>query len=280
MIFGDAQHEHLQLNEISLWTGDEKDTGSYRNLADLWLDLTHGTPQSYERRLDIDSAIHSTQYTADGIAFRREYLASAPQQVLILRYTADKSGAYNGTLKLSDAHAARTTAAGNRWWAGGKLANGLQYETVVQLVNSGGRITASEDGLLHIENADSLTILVAAGTNYLADRTRGWRGDPPHERIDRQPRRRGKVLQRLARSARSRLPAAVPPRVEHPAPEDGRLAASYGRAAEGFRWDERPGARGAFRPVRAIPDDRLHRPGTQPAKLQGIWNKETRPPWG
>ena len=85
MIFGDAKHEHLQLNEISLWTGDEKDTGSYQNLADLWLDLTHGTPRSYERLLDIDSAVHNIQYTADGIAFRREYLASAPQQVLILR---------------------------------------------------------------------------------------------------------------------------------------------------------------------------------------------------
>ena len=151
MIFGDAQHEHLQLNEISLWTGDEKDTGSYQNLADLWLDLTHGAPQSYERRLDIDSAVHTIQYTADGVAFRREYLASAPQQVLILRYTADKSGAYNGTLKLSDAHACADYGAGNRLSAAGKLANGLQYETAVQLVNTGGRITASADGLLHID---------------------------------------------------------------------------------------------------------------------------------
>jgi len=33
MIFGDAQHEHIQLNEISLWTGDEKDTGRYQNLG-------------------------------------------------------------------------------------------------------------------------------------------------------------------------------------------------------------------------------------------------------
>ena len=100
MIFGDARHEHLQLNEISLWTGDEKDTGSYQNLGDLWLDLSHGAPQGYERRLDIDTAIHSIAYSADGIAYRREYLASAPQQVLVLRYTADKPGAYNGTLKL------------------------------------------------------------------------------------------------------------------------------------------------------------------------------------
>ena len=188
MIFGDARHEHLQLNEISLWTGDEKDTGSYQNLGDLWLDLTHGAPQAYERRLDLDSAIHSIVYTADGIAYRREYLASAPQGMLVLRYTADKPGAYSGTLKLNDAHAARTTATGNRLTAGGKLANGLQYESAVQLVNTGGRVTASADGMLHIENVDALTILVAAGTNYLADRARGWRGDAPHERIDRQLR--------------------------------------------------------------------------------------------
>src|SRR3954447_11198698 len=59
MIFGNAQHEHLQINEISLWTGDEKDTGSYQNLADLMLDLTHGAATDYERRLDIDNAIHT-----------------------------------------------------------------------------------------------------------------------------------------------------------------------------------------------------------------------------
>src|SRR5947208_16009195 len=62
MIFGDAQREHLQLNEISLWTGDEKDTGSYQNLGDLLLDLTHGAASNYERRLDIDTAIHTIIY--------------------------------------------------------------------------------------------------------------------------------------------------------------------------------------------------------------------------
>src|SRR5665811_579869 len=55
MIFGDARREHLQLNEISLWTGDENDTGSYQNLGDMWLDLTHGAPRTYQRGLDIDT---------------------------------------------------------------------------------------------------------------------------------------------------------------------------------------------------------------------------------
>src|ERR1017187_3402874 len=188
MIFGEARREHLQLNEISLWTGDEKDTGSYQNMADLFFDLAHGAEQSYQRRLDIDDAIHSIEYTADQIAYRREYLASAPHQTLVLRYTADRRGAYTGTLKLADAHAARSQASGNRITASGTLTNGLQYETAVQVVNSGGRVTASADGALHIEKADALTILVAAGTNYVPDRARGWRGEGPHDRIVAQLR--------------------------------------------------------------------------------------------
>src|ERR1035438_934996 len=152
LIFGDARREHLQLNEISLWTGDEKDTGSYQNLADLFFDLAHGAEQSYQRRLDISSAVHTIQYRADGVDYAREYFASAPQQVLVFRFTADKPGAYQGTLKLNDAHAAGTLAAGNLLTAAGQLANGLRYETAVQVVNSGGRGTASADGALQIEN--------------------------------------------------------------------------------------------------------------------------------
>src|SRR6516165_8932790 len=82
MVFGDARREHLQLNEISLWTGDEKDTGRYQNLGDLFLDLTHGVPRNYRRSLDIDNAIHTVDYSAGGAAWRREYFASAPQQVI------------------------------------------------------------------------------------------------------------------------------------------------------------------------------------------------------
>ena len=198
MIFGDARHEHLQLNEISLWTGDEKDTGSYQNLGDLWLDLTHGAPQAYERRLDIDTAIQQIAYSADGIAYRREYLASAPQQVLVLRYTADKPGAYNGTLKLSDAHSARTTAAGNLLTAGGKLANGLQYETEVQLVSSGGHVTATADGVLHIEKADSLTHLRGSG-HQLSGGSRARVARRCAARTDGRATagRRGKALRRV-----------------------------------------------------------------------------------
>src|SRR6185295_7920420 len=80
MIFGDAQHEHLQLNEISLWTGDEKDTGRYQNLADLFLDLDHGPAENgtYRGQLDLVTAIHSVDYTAGSSTYHRESFASFP----------------------------------------------------------------------------------------------------------------------------------------------------------------------------------------------------------
>src|SRR5579872_643585 len=56
MIFGDPQHEHIQVNEISLWTGDEKEMGSYQNLGDLTFDMTHGAASAYRRELDITGA--------------------------------------------------------------------------------------------------------------------------------------------------------------------------------------------------------------------------------
>src|SRR5215471_13990119 len=138
MIFGDARREHLQLNEISLWTGDEKDTGRYQNLGDLFLDLTHGAPRDYRRSLDIDTAIHTVDYSAGGTVWRREYFASAPQQVMVLRYTAGKRGAYTGTLRLTDAHGAPVSVEGGRLSAAGKLENGLEYETQIQVVATGG----------------------------------------------------------------------------------------------------------------------------------------------
>src|ERR1019366_1970344 len=204
--------------------------------------------------------------------------AAAPQQALVLRYTAGKPGAYNGTLKLNDAHAARTTAAGNRLTAGGNLANGLQYETAVQVVNSGGRVTASADGVLHIENADAVTILVAAGTDYVADRARGWRGEGPHARIDRQLRaaaatsygelRAGHVAdyQRLFRRVALQLGAAPD------LPTDERLV-QYRDGTPDTDLEALFFQVGRYLLISSS------RPGSLPANLQGLWNNSNNPPW-
>ena len=189
MIFGDARQEHLQLNENSLWTGNEKDTGRYQSLGDLFLDLEHGAPEhdSYHRQLDIANAIHSIEYTAGSIAYRREYFASFPAQVLVFHFTASQAGAYTGTVKFTDAHNAAVGSTGSALMATGKLDNGLAYETQISVLHQGGEVRF-ENGVARVEKADALTIIVGAGTNYLPERSKSWRGDLPHDRIARQIR--------------------------------------------------------------------------------------------
>lgn len=281
MIFGDALHEHIQLNEISLWTGDEKNTGQYQNLADLFLDLEHGAANSYRRQLDLSTAVHSIEYKASGATYRREYFASFPQQVLVFHFTAGARGAYSGTLKLADAHHAPTSVAANTLKATGQLANGLDYQTQVQVVAAGGRLTA-ENGALRIEKADSFTVIVAAGTNYLPDRARGWRTGPPLDRVARQ-------LGDAAAKSFADLRAA------HLADFQRfftRVSLDLGVTAQATRalpTDER-----LVQYATGTPDPELEaiffqlgryllisssRPGSLPANLQGLWNNSNTPPW-
>jgi len=289
MIFGDPQHEHLQLNEISLWTGNEKDTGRYQNLADLTLDLDHGPaePASYRRQLSLSDAIHSIDYAAGHTRYHREYFASFPSQVLVFEFTADRPGAYSGTLKLTDAHKAPTTAAAappnHSLTATGKLDNGLNYETQVWILNEGGSVRAG-DGAIRIEKADALTVIVGAGTDYLPDRAKSWRTDLPHDRITRQ----------LRAAASKRLPFKEMRRAHDDDYSQlfDRVSLSLGRSPE--NTVSRPTDERLVAYAKGSPDPELEalffqfgryllisssRPGSLPANLQGLWNNSNNPPW-
>ena len=91
MIFGASEKETVQLNEDSLWLGDEKDSGMYQNLGEFEVALPRAKPvELYRRELDISRAVHTVTYTSDGVTYRRETFASFPDQVMVFCFTADK----------------------------------------------------------------------------------------------------------------------------------------------------------------------------------------------
>ena len=198
MIFGGVEREQIQFNEDSLWTGDEADTGSYQNFGELFVEFaTDGSPAAnYRRELDIARAVHLITYMQGGVNFRREYFASHPANVMVFRLSADKPGALTGSIALADAHKAATNAEGNRLTVNGNLdgftypssgpnANytiDLNYEAQVLVLNDGGTVEA-KDGKIFFKNANALTILLAAGTDYSNQRSQKWRGPHPHEAV-------------------------------------------------------------------------------------------------
>ena len=292
MIFGGVERERIQFNESSLWIGDEMDTGAYQAFGDLFVELngqTNAITTNYRRELDISRAIHTVTYTRGGVNFRRECFASHPANVMVFRFTADKRGAYSGSVLLTDMHKGKIVAASNRLTASGSLAgykfedNGpdysiaLDYEAQVLVLNDGGSLKTA-DGRITFGGANSLTILINAGTDFVNERTRGWRGEPPHARISAQ------LKQAVGTSFKKLLAAHVADyqtlfdRVtlklgdtHSELPTDMRLL-KYSEGARALDLETLVFQYGRYLMISSSRD-------ALPANLQGLWNDSIRPPW-
>ncbi|NQU23196.1 MAG: glycoside hydrolase family 95 protein [Candidatus Nealsonbacteria bacterium] len=302
MIFGGVDKEHIQFNEDTLWIGDEKDTGAYQTFGDLHVEFddaqASATSQSYRRKLDIGRAVHEIRYSRAGTAYRRTYFASQPAQVMVLQFAADKKAAYSGTIMLTDGHEAKAVARGNKITTTGSLTKyvysggssrgrtqtygiTLDYEAQLVVLHEGGTLEASEGGI-RFTDCDGLTLLLAAGTNYLNQREKGWKGAHPHERIAAQ----------LAAASKRSFDELLAEHVEDYQGLFDRCAVDWGEtpdAIRGLPTDERLDA---YKNGGQDPDlEELlfqyarymmiscSRPGCLPANLQGMWNRSNRPPW-
>jgi len=211
-LFGDPARERLQFNEDSMWVGNEDNTGGYQPFGDVYVELNHTDFTNYRRELDLSRAVHTVTYTSGGVNYNREAFASNPAQVVVLRFTADQPGSFSGKAWMGTPHEIEPTAEaetlvmeGNTekfwWWqlilkertkrlladreyASDQIID-LDFEARARVINHGGTIKTDNNTVV-FENADALTIILAADTNYINQRAKGWRTDHPHERVSRQ----------------------------------------------------------------------------------------------
>jgi alpha-L-fucosidase 2 len=300
MIFGAADREHIQFNEDSLWIGDESDTGSYQAFGDIFIDLGHAAaPGSYRRCLDLVRGLHRIAYEHEGVRYTREYFSSFPDQVMVFRLSADAPGCYTGSVWLTDTHKGTITAHGNKLSSSGNLAGytynkgsnagktdiqydiALDYEAQVWVLHEGGSLTASR-GRIHFEQADSLTLLVAADTDYLNRRDRGWKGQHPHARLEAQLQAAAAASYSTLRAVhvtdyrrlfdRCVLDIGAASGAKINMPTDRRLAA--------YQQDgQDPGLETLVFQYARYLMIASSRPGALPANLQGLWNNSNSPPW-
>jgi alpha-L-fucosidase 2 len=180
MVFGGVAHEHIQLNENSLWTGDETNTGAYQALGDLFIDIDQkDSSAGYRRELDMGNALQQISYTLDGVRYKREYFCSHPDQVMALHFTADRKGSYTGVIRLKDAHVAQTSIEGTTLVINGVLENGLHYDARALVQAEGGDLIPGSDSTVQLRHADGFVIYFTAGTDYNNRRSQQWRGQDP-----------------------------------------------------------------------------------------------------
>jgi len=287
-VYGGIAEERLQFNEDTLWTGDEDDTGAYQNFGEMFITLEGHADASpggskYRRELDIEKALHTITYEVAGVHYRREYFASHPANVLVFRFTADKKGAYAGTVSLKDAHAGETNAVGNTITISGKLGGniGLAYEAQATILSEGGSVSAA-DGIVSFKACDSLVILLDAGTDYLNRRDSGWKQEHPHRRI----------CERLAAASKRSFDDLLAEHLKDYQQLFNRVTLDLGATAAETHNLTTADRLSAYR--KNTPDPDLEetlfqyarylmisssRPGDMPATLQGVWNPYNWPPW-
>lgn len=256
--------------------------GAYEPLGELSLFFCgpRGSSSNYRRELDLSTAISRSSFRArssysfDKVTFEQEAFVSRPDQVFVLKLSADRRGTLDAVIRLGREREAVSRLVGrNRIVMKGRLwqGKGMRFECHLLVRPKGGRLVRQDQGIW-IQGADEVLILVAANTDF--------RGVNPATLCREQlaaatartyPRLRArhvadyrKLFNRvsldLGSSDRSALPTDKRLEAFKKEPADNALIALY------FQY-------GRYLLIASS------RPGGLPANLQGLWNWSYHPAW-
>ncbi|MBN2069022.1 MAG: glycoside hydrolase family 95 protein [Opitutales bacterium] len=236
----------------------------------------------YCRSLDLNTARASVSYVKEGVNYKREVFASNPDQVMVVNLSADHPGAISFVAGLDTPMNASIETEGEDSLilrGHGGDANGIKgvidYTVRVKVIPAKGTLHA-ENGCIYVDQADSVTLLVAIATNY--KRYNDVTGDPDAitrqriqtadvktyaELFERHVQDYQHLFHRVSLDLGTSESTQIPTDVrikEFSKGNDPQLAALY------YQF-------GRYLLISSS------RKGSQPANLQGIWNNSVNPPW-
>ena len=319
MVFGGIEKERLQLNEDTLWDGYQRDRNnpealaalkevrqllfegkndeatklanekmmgipsrikSYQSLADLYLQAPDiEKAENYHRELDLDTGMVKVTYSLSNARHRREVFASAPDQVIVIRWEGEQPGqiSFRATLNRQENSQTITNEQGWLILRGQCHPQGVKFEAQARIKNEGGRISTTADSIL-VEQADAVTILIAGATSY--KNQNDVSGDP-HALCEQYLNQAGSKDYATLRAAHVEDHQRLFRRVElslgdrnkaSQLPTDERLTALR-QGANDPQLVELYFQYGRYLLMGSS------RPGCLPANLQGIWNEHMEAPW-
>jgi len=174
------QGESVRANELSerYLTGRESSYGTHLPLANLVITDTRqreSEVKNFRRSLDLDTGIAKTEYEWAGTRYRTEVFASNPDDVIVLRLSADQPDGLSFSFSLdpgelpgeASLYGTDTLILGGSAWEKrhSNGSTGVNFQAWVRAIAQGGRVSGNGDRL-EIQRADSVILLIAAQTNY------------------------------------------------------------------------------------------------------------------
>ena len=331
MSYGNPFHECIQVNEESLWSGapvnsnnpkagknldrirelvlenrfseahkltEESMVGvpprvrSYQTCGNILLDYAVKDTLEYRRSLNLNKGICLTEFIADGVFYKQEMFATAPDNVIAVRISASKNEAVDVLVRFERERDARFYIRGNEIVMegqvededndlAGKGGENMRFASVLRILPQGGSLV-EENGGIRIKDADEAVLLFTAATDYDLSKMDFDRSIYPLkecERIissaseydyesllERHIKDHSSIFDRvcldLGETAQSLLPVDTRLEQLRNGADDPGLIALY------------------FQYGRYLLMNSSRAPGVLPANLQGIWNHDYEAPWG
>ena len=166
--------------------GDQRAYGAYQNFGDIFLDFkSHEESKvtNYRRELNIEESLSTVKYNYKGVNYEREYFCSYPDNVMVIKLKADKASSLTVDVRNEGAHNGKNLSVENNTLilSGAIEDNGMKYESQIKVINTGGSIQDKEDKI-SVENADEITIIMSAGTDYVNEYPT-YKGEDPHSAV-------------------------------------------------------------------------------------------------
>jgi len=147
--------------------------GCYQTLGNLHLTFSKppGETAGYLRLLDLQNAVTTVEYRIGDAQFKREHFVGAPDQVGVIRLTADKPGAliFSVGMDRPERFATKTEGANELLMTGtlpnGQGGDGVHYAARIRVLAVRGNVKASGKTLT-VTGADQALVLFAGETDY------------------------------------------------------------------------------------------------------------------
>ncbi|MBR1505544.1 MAG: glycoside hydrolase family 95 protein [Prevotella sp.] len=321
MVFGGTDSEELQLNEETFWSGSPHNNNSpearqhlqevrdlifegheekahdiinkyffrgphgmrFLPLGSVRLQLGHRDVADYERDLRLGTATATTRYRYQGVNYQRTVFASLTDHTIVVRLTADRSGALSFGVSFDSPLTSQVVCRQQQLVATVHnveqegIAGGLTAECRIQVVTDGS--LQQTDNSMQVSGATTATLYIVAATNFVNY----------HDVSGNPTSRNDATLEALAGKSYAQL---LQRHTDYYRQQYDRVSLNLGKAATSSLETDR-------RLVKFSEDSQSadldlvslmmqygryllissSQPGGQPANLQGVWNNRMNAPW-
>ena len=320
MIYGGPDTEQIQLNEETFWSGaphnnnsseakeylqqvrqlifDGKEAEAHQLIGKHFIKGPHGmrflplgnvflkfwnhsNAKAYERELNIDDAVASVRYRADGVQYQRKMIASLTDNVIAVKLSADQESKLNFSISYECELETQQQVSNHCLTAVVKgveqegVRGGLTAECRIWVETNGGSLSDGKSTVT-VRNATEATVYITAATNFI--NYHDISGNPSKKNDATMASLRGQSFESLMKrhidryhEQYQRVSLSLPTTDHSALPTDKRLAAfadgnDMDLVALMFQY-------GRYLLICSS------QPGGQAANLQGVWNDKLKAPW-